>query len=365
MPTPRPIIVASVGASVGTSITCPASVTSARPAARPASATTMGSPIATTPPSVTRSTTAAAARPIASLWSTVVGAALCPIVPPKATFRSGGASSRAAATIASASPSRRSSPSMSSQTDAYATLRPELRPWRPAGVNGLVTEATCGAARTRAIEASIAARNRGATTVPASTPYTTRPGAPAGTWTSRSTILRARSLCVPGSAGSLLVRSPATSLAARTPARATAHATSTTARWRTQRRPRRSSGPAMRRPYFDRLRGAGDHGAKGNGPRQLSGGGERARSGAAISSLRTGDPHARRARDAHRFRRGSRHANRPSEGEDAGSRLARRRDWVAVDDAPLLDHVTAALAAPGRRSGTASAKNRAERDQDE
>ena len=59
---------------------------------------------------------------------------------------------------------------MSSQTDAYATLRPGLRPWRPAGVNGLVTEATCGAARIRAIDASIAARNRGAVTVPASTP---------------------------------------------------------------------------------------------------------------------------------------------------------------------------------------------------
>jgi hypothetical protein len=142
--------VASAGARVGTSITCPASVTSASPPARPASATRMGSPIATTPPSVTRRTAAAAVRPIVSLWSTVVGAAFCPTARPTATCRSGGASSRAAATIASASPSRRSSGARSSPTDAYATLRPRPRPCCSAGVNGLVRQATCEAARTRA-----------------------------------------------------------------------------------------------------------------------------------------------------------------------------------------------------------------------
>jgi hypothetical protein len=67
MPTPRPIIVASVGATVGTSATWLSSVMSERPITRPTIAVTMGRPMATTVPNVNRRTSTAIVRPTASL----------------------------------------------------------------------------------------------------------------------------------------------------------------------------------------------------------------------------------------------------------------------------------------------------------
>ena len=56
MPTPSPIIVASVGATVGTSATWLISVMIDRPLTRPTIAVTIGRPIATTVPKVSSST---------------------------------------------------------------------------------------------------------------------------------------------------------------------------------------------------------------------------------------------------------------------------------------------------------------------
>ena len=69
MPTPRPIIVASVGEMVGTSTTCPSSPTMLRPAPRPRIAVRIGRPIATTVPNVSSRMITAAESPTASLLS--------------------------------------------------------------------------------------------------------------------------------------------------------------------------------------------------------------------------------------------------------------------------------------------------------
>ena len=67
MPTPRPIIVASVGATVGTSATWLISVMIDSPMTRPRMAVTIGKPIATTVPNVSSSTITAIVKPTASL----------------------------------------------------------------------------------------------------------------------------------------------------------------------------------------------------------------------------------------------------------------------------------------------------------
>ena len=67
MPTPSPIIVASVGATVGTSAMWLMSVMIDSPATRPNRAVRIGSPIATTVPKVNSSTITAIERPTASL----------------------------------------------------------------------------------------------------------------------------------------------------------------------------------------------------------------------------------------------------------------------------------------------------------
>ncbi len=63
MPTPRPIIEASVGATVGMSNSEPSAVIRANPVARPIRAVPIGRPIATTDPKATRRTITAATRP--------------------------------------------------------------------------------------------------------------------------------------------------------------------------------------------------------------------------------------------------------------------------------------------------------------
>ena len=67
MPTPRPIIVASVGAVVGTSATWLISVMIDRPQTRPMIAVMIGMLIATAVPNVTRRTITAMLRPTTSL----------------------------------------------------------------------------------------------------------------------------------------------------------------------------------------------------------------------------------------------------------------------------------------------------------
>ena len=69
MPTPRPIIVASVGATVGTALTCPTAVIRASVVKRPRMAVMIGSAIAVAVPKASRRMITAAASPTASLLS--------------------------------------------------------------------------------------------------------------------------------------------------------------------------------------------------------------------------------------------------------------------------------------------------------
>ena len=85
MPTPRPIIVASVGAIVGTVTTWPRSPISESPASSPSTAETIGSPIATSVPKVKARMIIAAIRPITSLLSVSGSESSVPTEPPTAT----------------------------------------------------------------------------------------------------------------------------------------------------------------------------------------------------------------------------------------------------------------------------------------
>jgi len=78
MPTPRPIIVASVGAIVGTLIAWLSSVMSDSPQARPKIAVRIGMPIATNVPKVNSSTITAITRPTTSLLSVAGADRDCP-----------------------------------------------------------------------------------------------------------------------------------------------------------------------------------------------------------------------------------------------------------------------------------------------
>ena len=66
MPTPSPIIVASVGAAVPMSVVAATSVMTDRPTPRPKSAVPIGRLIATTDPNASSRMITATARPIAS-----------------------------------------------------------------------------------------------------------------------------------------------------------------------------------------------------------------------------------------------------------------------------------------------------------
>ena len=67
MPTPRPIIVASVGATVGTSVNSPTMLISASALTSPRTAVTIGSAIAVAVPKANSRMMTAAPSPIASL----------------------------------------------------------------------------------------------------------------------------------------------------------------------------------------------------------------------------------------------------------------------------------------------------------
>ena len=87
MPTPSPIIVASVGATVGTSATWLISVMIDRPLTSPTMAVMIGSPIATTVPKVSSSTITAMPSPTTSLEWVSGFETFCPTYPAKLTSR--------------------------------------------------------------------------------------------------------------------------------------------------------------------------------------------------------------------------------------------------------------------------------------
>ena len=98
MPTPRPSIVASVGAVPGTSATCSSKVITLSAVASPAIAVMIGRPMATIVPNVSSSTMTAIVRPTSSLDSVLGFDSFWPRYPPASTsrpaFRAGSASAK-------------------------------------------------------------------------------------------------------------------------------------------------------------------------------------------------------------------------------------------------------------------------------
>jgi hypothetical protein len=78
MPTPNPIIVASVGAMLGTSATWPRNLISASVAISPSTALTIGSSIAVTVPNANSRMITAAVSPTTSLLSVSGFETACP-----------------------------------------------------------------------------------------------------------------------------------------------------------------------------------------------------------------------------------------------------------------------------------------------
>ena len=156
MPTPSPIIVASVGAIEGTVAACPRITIKESPATSPSTAETIGKPIATSVPKVNARMTIAAAIPITSLLSVSAGESLLPTEPPTATCRPAFTPGLPASRTLCAMSSVRVSPLTSSSTGMYA-VRPSLLIWdAPLWLKGSTALATCGSSFTREYEASIA-----------------------------------------------------------------------------------------------------------------------------------------------------------------------------------------------------------------
>ena len=89
MPTPRPIIVASVGATVGTFVTWPSRPISESPTNKPNTAEMIGRPIATSVPNVKARMIIAATRPITSLLSVAGSESSVPTGPARRDLHAG------------------------------------------------------------------------------------------------------------------------------------------------------------------------------------------------------------------------------------------------------------------------------------
>ena len=85
MPTPNPIMVASVGAMLGTATMCPSSPMIAKPSASPMTALMMGRNMAMRVPNDTARMMTAAMRPMTVLESVFGLDSVAPTVPPAAT----------------------------------------------------------------------------------------------------------------------------------------------------------------------------------------------------------------------------------------------------------------------------------------
>jgi hypothetical protein len=156
MPTPRPIIVARVGAIEGTVTTCPRSTISDSPAARPKTAETIGSPIAASVPKVNARMIIAAIRPTTSLLSVAGSESSLPTEPPTATCSPALAAGFPASRTLSAISCVSSSPLTSSRTGMNAVVLSLLICAAPRWLNGSTAATTCGSFFTRSKDAWIA-----------------------------------------------------------------------------------------------------------------------------------------------------------------------------------------------------------------
>ena len=153
MPTPSPIIVASVGATVDTVVTWLNIRTTDSAEASPRSAVRIGSSIATTVPNVKVRITAAAMIPISSLDSVAGLDTFWPSWPPVSTWIPAACAGLAAALMIVWASSTEIAPGLTdSVTARYPVCWSLLSADAPAEVSGLTTEATSGALATSAAD---------------------------------------------------------------------------------------------------------------------------------------------------------------------------------------------------------------------
>ncbi len=245
MPTPRPIIVASVAPVSGIATRCPSRPMTPSATASPTTAPMMGSPIATRLPSTSVRMSMAARMPTTSLLSVACVDSSLPIEPAAATWMPASLAGRVASSRSCAMASSSSPDPMSSSTGAKA-VRPsaESRPavW-PSLLTGLVTLATCADFFSAETDDLTAALFAWSVSLPLSTWKTIGlvPFCCGGnrfssrSWTSW--------LPVPGRSRSLLVSEPKTRIAPKTPTMTSTQAPMTSSGRRPQKRPRANRSP--------------------------------------------------------------------------------------------------------------------------
>ena len=168
MPTPRPSIVARVGATTGMSTRWPSSPISPRPVTSPTMAVRIGMPAATSVPKVIARITMPAARPIISLRRECSSESRMPSTPPASTWMPASLAGCAAAMTSLARSRVTAPPFTSMSTWATAVFSSSLTSSaRAPRANGLVTLVTCGAASMRRTDSLMARSAAGSSTVPA------------------------------------------------------------------------------------------------------------------------------------------------------------------------------------------------------
>ena len=239
MPTPRPIIVARVGAITGMSRTWPSSPIAPRAPTSASTAVTMGIPMATAEPKARVRITIATRRPTTSLLSVCGLDSSLPTGPPAATvrpaFRAGGSAASSTAWASSAV----MSPEPTSISTEMNAIRPLFESWAaPSWLKGFTALTTCGTLRIAVAAALIAFW-----LVPPSSSFPVAvektigllPFCCGGNCSASRSV--ARWLSVPGRLWSLDVSAPTTKTTRMTPATAMTQASRTTNRWATMNRP--------------------------------------------------------------------------------------------------------------------------------
>ena len=156
MPTPKPIMVASVGATSGMATKWPSRPTRPSPVSSPTMAVAIGMPAAARQPKVNARMMTAEIRPMASLRRDLVSDNRSPMAPPASTWIPALRAGSAAANTMPATPRVSWPPLTSSRTWAAAVLPSALRNDLPAGENGLMTAETLAVRFIAATDASTA-----------------------------------------------------------------------------------------------------------------------------------------------------------------------------------------------------------------
>ena len=251
MPTPRPIIVASVGATVGTVATWPSMRMIASVASSARIALRIGSSIDTTVPNVSVRMTIAAMIPISSLDSVAGFETFWPSWPPVCTSSPAAFAGSAPSMILCTSSVDSSPGLVDSVTAMYPVVLSLLSAAAPCGVNGLTTEATFGSFATAAAAAFTASAFFASVSAPPPGSACRTIGLVPLAWSGNdlASASVAAWLSVPGSERLSLVLSPRRCDSATSAIVATSHTATTAYLRRTLNCARRCSTPVIGASY--------------------------------------------------------------------------------------------------------------------